>query len=85
MSEHEGLERRVTELEGWRKHVEQKHDLTTVVGFVEGLMDEAAYRALTLTKRQREWRRRKIRLTILGLTIGIIASTINALQSLHPH
>ena len=81
----EQLERRVEDLEGWRKLVERKHDLTTITGFVEALMEEADFRARFTSARQQRWRRWKIRLTVLGLTIGVISATVNALQSLHPH
>lgn len=76
---------RLGELEGWRKLVERKHDLTTVVAFVEELMDVADYKARFLNERQRRWRRWRTRVVVLGLVIGIVTSTVNATMSLIGH
>lgn len=57
--------------------------LTEVIDFLERLMREADYRAHSQTTRQQLWRRWKLRVAVLGMTVGIIASTVNAVQSFH--
>lgn len=48
-------------------------------------MDEADYRAHFLSDRQQRLRRWKMRLTVLGITAGIIASTVNATLAVLVH
>lgn len=74
---------RLDDLEGWRRQVEQRYELTTVVEFVGQLMDDAAYKARYLSGQSRRWRVWKIRFAVLGACVGIIASTVNAVQSFH--
>lgn len=55
--------------------------MTEVVDFILDLMDERDYRARFTSNRSKVWRRWKLRLGVLAITVGIVASTINAVQS----
>lgn len=46
-------------------------------------MDDAAYKTRYLSGQSRRWRIWKIRVAVLGACIGIVASTVNAVQSFH--
>lgn len=78
MSSHD---ERLAELEKWRRDAEQRAPLVTVVSYVADLLDERSYRTRHTTDRSRFWQRVRIRLVVVGVAVGIVTSTVNAVQS----